>query len=713
MAREQLPPAKAAQKPQTPQTQEDLLRSHTVLQSLQAGVWQWDIPEKTVTLNEYWATMLGYTLQELAPIDEQTSVRLSHPDDRARASQAAMDHLAGRLPRYDCELRMRHKLGHWVWVHDSGCVVQWDSAGQPVKMVGVRQDISARKNAEEAARAESERFIALAKVSDTGVWEWDDVRQRLWCSTEYFTMLGRTPPQGPGDQFYDIANVWGQLLHPDDVQTAKDTFAHYLAAGAHGLYENEFRLQHASGAWVWILSRGSVLRDAQGQSTGRVMGTHINITSLKEAQKHLQESEQRLALISNNIPDCMVFQLDCGVAGEMRAITYISQGVRRMHQLTPQQVYADVQYLYDQLFPEDKERMHAYERQCIAQLQDFKMEARSRLPDGSLRWFVVISLPRRLDNGHVVFDGIEIDITEHKHREEEIHALNTQLEQRVQERTAELQTALERLQVAQEGLLQSEKLASLGALVAGVAHELNTPIGNAVTVASTLQHSHQRLREQVAQGLTRSALQAYLDDVQEGSTIIERNLSRAAELLGSFKQLAADQASSQRRRFTLASVVQEVTLAMRPAVRKTPYQLQVEIDPALTLDSYPGPLGQVLMNLINNALLHAFVGSDGGTISLHAHASSPGWLQLVVCDDGCGIAPMFQKKVFDPFFTTKLGQGGSGLGLHITYTVVTGLLGGRITLNSHRGQGSSFILDLPLQAPQPPVGAEAESTWEI
>ena len=550
----------------------------------------------------------------------------------------------------------------------------------------------------------------LAQVSNTGVWEWEPNTQHLWASPEYFTMLGQRPEDFPDTQgSHNLHAIWVQWLHPQDRERASADFAQYLAAGAQGMYENEFRMRHADGSWVWIWSRGMALPAAQGQGSGRVVGTHINITSLKQAQSHLHESQQRLQRISDNLPDAMVFQMDCGIDGQQRVLTYISQGVQRMHQLSAHAVQQDARLLYQQLLPEDARRLQAMEHDCLTHLTPFKLEVRSRLPDGSVRWFQVVSSPRRLANGHIVFDGIEFDITERKLHEQEIHTLNTQLEQRVQERTAQLQATLERLQQTQEGLLQSEKLASLGALVAGVAHELSTPIGNAVTVASTLQHAQQRLQQQVASGLTRTALAQYLADAQEGSAIIERNLHRAAQLLGSFKQLAVDQTSSQRRRFDLHELMQEIALTMRPAIRRTAHQLHCTIPPQLELESYPGPLGQVLMNLIANALTHAFAAGVAGNIWVQAWLCDDDCVRLVVSDDGCGIPAKQQKRVFDPFFTTKLGQGGSGLGLHIVYTLVTGLLGGRIALESYCGQGSRFTLELPLCAPMPSAGTAQDA----
>lgn len=247
-------------------------------------------------------------------------------------------------------------------------------------------------------------------------------------------------------------------------------------------------------------------------------------------------------------------------------------------------------------------------------------------------------------------------------------------------------------------LLQSEKMAALGALVAGVAHELNTPIGNAVLAASTYADHTRKMTQKKGVGLTRAMLTGYLSDAGEGLAIMERNLQRAAELIQSFRQIAVDQATSQARTFLLDKLVSETLLALSPSLKKAPVSIRSDIPPGLLMDSYPGPLEQVLMNLINNAVTHGFEGRVRGQISLSARTPKPDWVDILVEDDGSGIAPENLRRIYDPFYTTKLGSGGAGLGLSVSRNIVTNVLGGSIEVSSTESVGTRFKLLLPLQA---------------
>jgi len=285
-----------------------------------------------------------------------------------------------------------------------------------------------------------------------------------------------------------------------------------------------------------------------------------------------------------------------------------------------------------------------------------------------------------------------------REREAMLHAL----EQRTQALSAAnlaQQQAYERLQRTQAELVRAEKLSSLGLMVAGVAHELNTPIGSSMVVLSTLQQHAERLREQLLSGLRRSDLDNYLKRHADGMTLVTANLERAAALVRSFKQLAVDRSSAERRRFRLDELLTDILRALQPRLKHERSRLLNQIPAGIELDSFPGPLGQVLQNLIDNAFTHAF-SEHAGTLELRAGpADEVGWLRIEVIDDGIGIPPQNIEQVFDPFFTTRRGQGGCGLGLHLAHQLASEVLGGHLSVHSETGAGSCFTLEIPLSAP--------------
>lgn len=271
--------------------------------------------------------------------------------------------------------------------------------------------------------------------------------------------------------------------------------------------------------------------------------------------------------------------------------------------------------------------------------------------------------------------------------------------QEAQAANTDLEAALAQLQNTQTQLVQTEKMASLGGLVAGVAHEINTPVGIGVTAASTLRARTSDLRQlMVDGGMKRSHLNEFMDMADQSADMILKNLQRAADLVQSFKQVAVDQSSSERRTFDLREYVDEVLTSLHPKLKKTPHQIEVKIPDGLVVDTFPGALAQILTNLVSNALLHAFDDGDVGLIRIQGQRDGDR-VSLDFSDNGKGIPEADQKKIFDPFFTTKRGSGGSGLGMHIVYNLATQVLGGRLHLQSTPGEGASFRLDIPQTAP--------------
>ncbi|MNM55178.1 Sensor protein ZraS [compost metagenome] len=273
-----------------------------------------------------------------------------------------------------------------------------------------------------------------------------------------------------------------------------------------------------------------------------------------------------------------------------------------------------------------------------------------------------------------------------------------EMARRSQQETAQ---AMDELRRAQESLLQSERLASLGSLVAGVAHEINTPVGIALTSASVLKEATDSISAAVAGGgVKKTDIVRYLETAGESARLIMNNAYRAAHLIHSFKQIAVDQVSEARRLFELRDYIGEVISSLQPTLKKTRISIDIDCPPDIILDSYPGALAQVLTNLVLNCVEHAFDADTAGSIHIGVRGE-PDWIDMQVRDNGRGIAPDMLDRVFDPFVTTRRGQGGTGLGLNIVFNLIAKQFGGTITVSSTLGQGATFLLRLPKVTPLP------------
>ena len=252
----------------------------------------------------------------------------------------------------------------------------------------------------------------------------------------------------------------------------------------------------------------------------------------------------------------------------------------------------------------------------------------------------------------------------------------------------------------QRYLIEAERLAALGGLVAGVAHEISSPIGTSLTVASTLAHRSADFTDQITSRQVRRALLVeFADGCRDAAEQLVANLQRAAGLIQSFKQVAVDRSSDDRRTFDLKLATEQVIASVRPRLLKSQSSLAIEMPSDIIMDSFPGPYGQVLTNLIFNAATHGFTDGLGGHILIKARRIDADQVEIAFSDDGSGIPEKVQRHVFDPFFTTRRAQGSTGLGLSIVHNIVTQRLGGRITLVSTPGKGTIFCVTLPLLAP--------------
>jgi signal transduction histidine kinase len=268
--------------------------------------------------------------------------------------------------------------------------------------------------------------------------------------------------------------------------------------------------------------------------------------------------------------------------------------------------------------------------------------------------------------------------------------------ERLEQQNAALNRALTQLQEAQSELVRQEKLASLGRLVAGVAHEINTPLGICVTATSHLVQELKLTREELAAGdMTEDSLNSFLDIIDQSLRIMTTNTQRAAALVRSFKQVAVDQSSDDLRTFNLGAYLKEVLLSLQPRLKGRPVKVDVQCPPDLMLDSFPGAVSQIVTNMVMNSLVHGFERDQAGLIAIHACVDEDDMVTLDYSDDGAGMDEDTLAKLFDPFFTTQRGNGGSGLGAHILFNLATGPLGGHVRAESAPGKGLRYHLRFP------------------
>ena len=373
----------------------------------------------------------------------------------------------------------------------------------------------------------------------------------------------------------------------------------------------------------------------------------------------------------------------------------------KISRLTPR----SIEDFIDQVHPDDRDASQQnFRAHALGATSHYEAIYRIQDEGGHWRWLLARgrAVHRNEDGRATRIAGTVRDITESKANEDALKRFADELESRVEARTADhrmaiaqLKRTVQELTLTQKQLVESEKMASLGQLVAGVAHEINTPIGIGVTAASHLQHETDRLLDLVDQGrLGKADLQQYTGTARDSAALLMANLSRASDLIRSFKQVAVDQSSEQKRRFGLRNYLDETLLSLLPKLKRTRHQVDIDCPPELQLETYPGALYQIVVNLLMNSLIHGLDGVENGRIWIRAELDGDALL-LHYGDNGKGMDESVRARIFDPFFTTKRQEGGSGLGMHLVYNLVTQLLKGSIECRSARGQGVEFLIAMP------------------
>ncbi|MGC2777777.1 MAG: PAS domain S-box protein [Bradyrhizobium sp.] len=446
--------------------------------------------------------------------------------------------------------------------------------------------------------------------------------------------------------------------------------------------EFEYQVRRRNGEIRWLSDSATVVRDESGEVV-RYEGVVRDITDQKRAEDAIAEGRRLLQQVIDTVPAVI------NVKDRELRYVLMNRYMAGIFNVEPE----------DALGRTTGELMSRYganktdsnDKRVLATKAGLGFYEEEYLDSCSvMRQWLVNKLPLLDADGEVdKIVTVALDIGERKKSEQEMRKAKESAE-----------TALRNLRETQASLIEAEKLAALGRMVAGVAHEVNNPVGISLTVASALERKTERFGEQVARGeLRRSSLNEFLETSRSAAAQLVANLNRAAELIQSFKQVAADRNYSDQRTFDLADLTEQVVMSLRPGVRRQNLTVNVDCQPDLIMNSYPGPYGQVLTNLFLNAVAHAFPDGRSGVIEIAARESGRDNVEIIFSDNGCGMSLDVRRRAFDPFFTTRRDQGGTGLGLHIVYNIVTNRLGGRLDLDSEPGAGTRIQIILPRVAP--------------
>ncbi len=432
-------------------------------------------------------------------------------------------------------------------------------------------------------------------------------------------------------------------------------------------------------------------------SNGEVVAIYEDITPRKVAEKALQESEARFRSIFDHasLGIALVDKEGRPVLSNQALQKFLGYSAEELLMMSfvdvthPDDAYLDVKQ-YQALFNHE--------------IYSYNMEKRYVHKNGHTLWaHLTVSIVLEEEGEHPTFSiGMVEDIRERKQAEEALHRSKEELEQRVIERTSDLQRSnqdlqhsLEELKAAQQQLVESEKMASLGGLVAGVAHEVNTPVGVGVTAASHLRGQVQTYYKKYhSNSLTRGDFEDFLNTADSSSEMILSNLKRAADLVRSFKQIAVDYTNEEQRPLRLKAYLQDILQSLHPRFKRTQHTVSIECEEDFVVLTYPGVLSQILTNLLVNSLEHGLRDIEQGIIHIEI-VQAPSFWSLEYRDSGVGIPIEHQRKIFEPFFTTRRNEGGSGLGLHIVYNLITQTLKGQIHCTSEVHQGAQFNIEIP------------------
>jgi PAS domain S-box-containing protein len=663
----------------------DQTRYELVTQAVSEGLYDWDIGSGQLQVSTRLNALFDFKQGELTSYDWVARV---HPDDTASYRAALRAHFTGKTSVLHAEYRIRDKADTIRWVEDHGLSIRND-AGRAVRLVGAVSDITSRKNAERALRESEERYSLAMSAINEGVYDWDVTRDEIFYSPNVMEVLGFTGLE------MSTPKDWIRRIHPEDLSTYQAAWAAHFRGETRRFF-CEMRYRHADGSTHWARQHGTSVRDGSGRVV-RVVGSTGDITAEKTLAHERDEARTRLSVALESISQGFAL-----FDAEDRLVMCNSQYRKFFTQAADPEVSAMivpgmrfedyVRKAYEKgMYPDAGSDIDAYLRSRLERRRAAGPGFELELRDGT---WLYVSEQRTNDNGLV---AIYTDITDVKNRESEL-------------RTARLaaETALADLRAAQDRLVQTEKLASLGQLTAGIAHEIKNPLNfvnnfsalsaelvgemNDVLAGATLDKKTRGELDELAQTL-KSNLEKVVQHGKRADSIVKNMLQHSRE------------GSGEHRPADINAIVDEsLSLAYHGArAEKAGFSIALrrDLDPSAGMaDVYPQEITRVLLNLISNGFYattkRKAEAGDGFEPTLVAATKSLGdKVEIRIRDNGTGIPEGVKDKIFNPFFTTKPTGEGTGLGLSMSHDIIVKQHGGSIDVETEPGIFTEFKIVLP------------------
>ena len=745
-------------------------RLHLAIASSNLGLWDWNISTQEVYYNSYWKQMLGYQETELED-NYTTWEQLLHPEDLPQVLQILNEHLEGSTDFYAIEFRMQSKSGEWKWIFSQGKVVWRDELGKPLRMTGTHQDISDRKKVEEANLELTRKFQESQKIAHIGNWEFDVLTGTITWSNELSRILGFTSDKIPS--FNELI----ELIHPEDREAFLRVVETALTEGTP--YEIDHRIVRPDGVIRYLNSKGQALRSNHKPQHRhkfgyvlRLFGTSIDITERCQAEAALQQQflrQRLLAAILERIRQSLNSEEVLQTAVEEvrrflltdRTIIYRFNpdwsGVILVESVAEEWMPIFGIVIQDNCFVEkyvplyQKGRIRAIEdiyngelHQCHAdRLAQLQIQANIVVPilQGENLWGLLIAhhcrSQRKWQDSEIdclkeigvqlgiaiqqstLFEQAQIEIAERQKAELALRESQANL----QEKNQQLEITLKDLKQTQTQLIQSEKMVSLGQMVAGIAHEINNPIS---FIYGNLNYANQYMEtlfklvqlysnyypnppDEIEQQIDETDLEFIIEDfpkllisMQSGAERIEK----IVKSLRTFSRLDEADMKSVDIHEGIESTLMLLQSRLKCPEKKVEIQVIKHYSELPLVECYAGQLNQVIMNLLCNAIEALEekeqnrsieeVSAHPSTITISTYPSAIGYVAISISDNGCGIPESIRKRIFDPFFTTKPVGQGTGLGLSVSHSIIE-RHGGKITCESELGKGTKFIVEIPLE----------------